>query len=244
MYTLTLKRTEDVADGTRLFVFNRPTDFVYKAGQYCAVKLPHLIETDPKGPARSLSIASAPQDEELCFAMRSGDSGFKKTCWQLKPGDTVEATKAVGFFTEPEDNDRPIVFLVGGIGITPALSILKEADKRGSTREYTLFYANRYEKDATFHEELQQLTQSLSHFRYVTVLSKSEAPAAAENDERGYITRTMLEKYLSDIPSRLYYMVGSGEFIDAMEAILASFGVMKEQCFKDPFTGLRKPAAK
>lgn len=244
MYTLVLKRIEEIADGTRLFVFDRPAEYVYKAGQYCALKLKELVVADPKGPARSLSIASAPHESEICFAMRSGESGFKKTCWQLKPGDSVEVTKAVGFFTEPEDNDRPIVFLVGGIGITPVLSILKEAKERGSTREYTLLYANRHEKDASFHAELKTLTETLPHFRYVSVLSQSETPTAEEHDERGYITGPMLEKYLSDIPGRLYYMVGSGEFIDAMEGILSGFGVMQEQCVKDPFTGLRKPAQK
>jgi ferredoxin-NADP reductase len=88
------------------------------------------------------------------------------------------------------------------------------------------------------------LARELPHFRYVTVLSKSEDPMNPENDERGYITASMLEKYLTDIQNRLYYMVGSAEFIDAMESILAGFGVTKEQCKKDPFTGLRKPATK
>lgn len=244
MYTLSLQRVEDVADGTKLFVFDRPADYEYKPGQYCAVKLNNLVEPDSKGPARSFSFASSPFESVITFAMRQSDSGYKKTFWALKPGDTVEVTKAVGFFTEPEDNDRPMVFLVGGIGITPAMSILREAANRNSQRDYTLFYANRFEKDATFHEELKHLTQMIAHFRYITVLSKSEDPVSGENDERGYITAPILEKYLTDIPGRLYYMVGSGEFIDAMETILAGFGVMKEQCVKDPFTGLRKPAAK
>ncbi len=244
MYTLTIKRIEDIADGTKIFTFDRPVDYVYQAGQYCAIKLAHLVEEDPKGAARSFSFASSPYETEIAFAMRSGESGYKKTFWTLNPGDTVEVTKAVGFFTEPEGNDQPMVFLVGGIGITPARSILREALHQGSQRQYTLFYANRFQKDASFHEELVELSHSLAHFRYVTVLSKSEDPVGTENDERGYITANVLEKYLTNIPESLYYMVGSGEFIDAMETILAGFGVMKEQCKKDPFTGLRKPAAK
>ena len=244
MYTLTLQRIEDVADGTKLFIFDRPAEYEYKAGQYCAIRLADLVEPDPKGAARSFSFASSPYEGELAFAMRSGESGYKKTFWSLQPGATVEATKAVGFFTEPEENDQPIVFLVGGIGITPARSILRQADHTGGKRDYMLFYVNRFEKDATFHQELRALEQSLPHLRYITVLSRAENPAAPENDERGYITGPMLEKYISDIQHRLYYMVGSGEFIDAMESLLAGFGVMKEQCFKDPFTGLRKPAAK
>lgn len=244
MYTVTIKRIEDIADGTKIFTCDRPSDYTYQAGQYCAIKLANLVEADPKGAARSFSFASSPYESELAFAMRSGESGYKKTFWTLKVGDTFEITKAVGFFTEPEGNDQPVVFLVGGIGITPARSILREALHQGGQREYTLFYANRFLKDASFHEELVGLSHSLPHFRYVTVLSQSEDPLSGDNDERGYITASMLEKYLPNIPDCLYYMVGSGDFIDAMETMLAGFGVMKEQCKKDPFTGLRKPAAK
>ncbi len=244
MYTLTLERVEEIADGTLLFVFDRPAEYDYRAGQYCALRVKELVEADPKGPARSFSFSSSPSDEKLTFAMRSGPSGFKKTMWSLKPGDTIEATKAVGFFTEPDDNDQPIVFIVGGIGITPALSILREALKQGSTREYTLFYANRFAKDAAFHEDLKQLEEALPHFRYITVLSQSEDPVASKNDERGYITAPMLEKYVPNASACLYYLVGSVQFIDTMEELLAGLGVMKEQCKKDPFTGLRKTDGK
>lgn len=244
MYTLTLKKIEDVADGTKMFTFDRPADYAYQAGQYCAIRLANLVAPDPKGQARSFSFSSSPYEDVLLFAMRSGESGYKQTFWTLKPGDTVEATKAVGSFVEPEGNDQPIVFLCGGIGITPARSILREALHQGGTREYTLFYANRFLKDASFHTEFQELTTLLPHFRYVSVLSKETGPTVGLGDERGYINAAILEKYLTDIQSRLYYMVGSGEFIEAMENMLASFGVMKEQCHKDPFTGLRKPAAK
>ena len=244
MYTLKLKRIEDIADGTKMFFFDRPADYVYQAGQYCAIRLADLVAPDPKGQARSFSFASSPYESELGFAMRSGESGYKQTFWTLKPGDTVEVTKAVGSFVEPDGNDQPIVFLCGGIGITPARSILREALHSGNTRDYTLFYANRFLKDASFHTEFQELIQSLPHFQYVTVLSQETESVSGQGDERGYITATILEKYVTNIESRLYYMVGSGEFIEAMETILAGFGVMKEQCHKDPFTGLRKPVTK
>lgn len=239
MFTITLQRIEEIAEGTRMFVFDRPAEYEYKAGQYCAMKLGALVEADPKGPTRSFSFSSSPFEEHLTFSMRSGESGFKKTMWQLKPGDTVEITKAVGFFTEPAENEKPIVFLVGGIGITPARSILREAAHRGSERSYTLFYANRFLKDAPFHEELAQLDRSMPHFRYVKVLSRSQDVCAGEGDERGYICGELLKKYVDDVPGALYYMVGSPDFIRAMESVLQELGVSQEQQHKDPFTGMQ-----
>lgn len=241
-YTVSLKEIREVADDTRLFVFNKPEGYVFQAGQYAAMVLPKLVEPDSKGAVRSLSIASAPEEADLSFAMRSGVSSFKKTCWQMQPGDTVDITSAVGFFTVPKDETQSIVFLVGGIGITPVRAILKQAEHEGSERQYTLFYANRFTKDAAFDEEIRHL--KLKHFRYVTILSRSQESCAPENDERGYMNGSMLKKYVQDVPHRLYYLVGSPQFITAMEEILADLGVPRENCKKDPFTGMTAQSVK
>ncbi len=244
-YTVTLKETRDAADGTRLFVFDKPEGYAFKAGQYVALEAPKKdgIEPDVRGLIRSFSIAAAPCEPDLYFAMRQGESSFKKTCWRLTPGDTVTITKAVGFFVlPPEDDHRPIVFLAGGIGITPVRSILKQAEHDKSDRHFTLFYANRFAKDAAFDEEMRNL--GLAHCRYVSVLSQSEDPCATENDERGYLCEPMIGKYLDDIPGCLYYVVGSPQFSDAMGRALTNLGVVKEQCHMDPFIGLRSQAEK
>ena len=236
-YTLTLKETREVADGTRLFIFDKPEGYIFQAGQYVALTLPKLVAPDPKGPVRSFSIASSPFESEMHFAMRRGMSGFKQTFWQMQPGDTITITKAVGFFTVPKGDLRPVVFLVGGIGITPVRSILKQAAHEGSTRDFTLLYSNRFLKDAAFCEEIKPLP--LPHFRCITVLSQSDEVCQPINDERGYICVPMITKYIDDIPGKLYYLVGSLPFVEAMEKMLIDLGVPKEQRYKDPFTGLR-----
>ena len=239
-FSLTLKEVRDVADGTCLFIFDKPEGYTFKAGQYVAFEVPKLegIEIDTRGLIRSLSIASAPFEEELYFSMRKGESSFKQICWMLAPGMAVTITKAVGFFVLPADEDaRPIVFLAGGIGVTPVRSILKQAEHEKSNRNFTFFYSNRFTKDAAFDEEIKQIV--LPELRYVTVLSKSEEPAAPENDERGYINEAMIRKYVQDISGCVYYIVGSPQFSEAVEKMLIDMGVPKENRHMDPFTGLR-----
>jgi len=242
-FTLILKEIRDVADGTRLFIFDKPEGYTFKAGQYVALEVPKMegIEIDPRGLIRSLSIASAPFESELYFAMRNGESSFKQVCWQLVPGATVTITKAVGFFVLPADEDaRPVVFVAGGIGITPVRSILKQAEYEKSNRNFTILYSNRFTKDAAFDEEVRGIT--LPDFRYITVLSRSEEPRARENDERGYICAETIQKYIKDIPGCLYYIVGSPQFSDAIEKTLIDLGVPKENRHMDPFTGLKVTA--
>lgn len=238
-FTLTLKEIRDIADGTRLFVFDKPAEYVFTAGQYVALEVPQIegIEIDKRGLIRSLSIASAPCETELYFSMRRSMSSFKQVCWAMTPGMTVTITKAVGFFTVPKEDQRPIVFLVGGIGVTPVRSILKQAEYEKSTRDFTFFYSNRFVKDSAFNEEMKSLV--LPHFRYITVLSKSTDVCEKENDERGYICADMLKKYIKDIPHCLYYIVGSPYFSEAMEKMLIDLGVAKENRHMDPFTGIQ-----
>jgi ferredoxin-NADP reductase len=238
-HTIALRERKTVADGTELFVFEKPEGYTFAAGQYVALIAPKVagIESDTRGLVRSFSLVAAPCEPTLAFAMRSSESAFKKTFWQLVPGDTVTITDPVGsFILPPEADARPIVFLVGGIGITPIWSILKQAAHEQSQKKFTLLYANRFLKDAAFYQELEAL--SLPHFRHVTVLSKSEEPCAPADDERGYICEALIAKYVDDMLGSLYYLVGSPQFIQAMEKMLNDLGVPKEQCKQDPFTGL------
>ncbi len=237
-FTVTLKERKTVADGTEMFIFAKPADFTFEAGQYVAMLLSQTVVPDTKNGVRSLSIASAPFENDLYFAMRQSESGFKQTVFVLKPGDTVAITKAVGHFTLSHTADNlPIVFLVGGIGVTPVRSILKQAEHDGSERQFFVFYSNRFQKDAAFHEELKENT--LPHLIYVDTLSQETAACSTKNEERGYICDSMLEKYLVNMGDVWYYLVGAPSFIEAMEQMLTRMNVPKERQVCDPFTGMK-----
>lgn len=238
-FSLSFKRKAQVADGTWSFVFEKPADFSFEAGQYVALVLPRLVGPDKRGPVRSLSICSAPSEPELVFTVRITESGFKQALASLEPGERVQATAPIGHFTLAHAIDQaPIVFLVGGIGITPVRSILVQAVHDGVKRPFTLFYSNRMTKDAAFHDELKTL--ELSNYQYVTTFSQETIPCTGTNEGRGYICEDMLRKYLpaEKITSSWYYLVGTPGFIEAMEKMLVGMGVAKERCVNDPFTGL------
>lgn len=236
-HTVALQKVEDIADGTKMFFFSKPEGFQFTAGQYVAFRIPSLKFPDAKNGVRSLSLASAPSEEQLGFGVRFSESGFKKTLWEMNPGDTVEVTNAVGMFTVPEEETREVVFLIGGIGITPARSILKQAEHEKSTKKYTLFFANRQPKDAPFRDEMRNL--NLTNYRMVEVMSQCEGgDNHVDCDEHGYICPEILEKYLTDPQQCVYYLVGSPAFVEVMENMLRDFGVTEESWHTDPFTGL------
>jgi ferredoxin-NADP reductase len=130
---IAFRRKAQVADGTWAFYFDKPGDFVFEAGQYVALVVPRLVEPDKRGPVRSLSMCSAPYEDELNFTVRDTGSPYKKTLLALEPGEEAQATKPIGHFTLSHAADhQPIVFIIGGIGITPARSILKQAEHEGA----------------------------------------------------------------------------------------------------------------
>ena len=236
-YTLIFKEQKNVADGTDTFYFEKPADFVFEAGQYVVLRLANLVAPDTRAGVRSFSISSAPYENDLAFTMRQGMSGFKQTMYALKPGETIVATGPVGHFTlSHATNGFPIVFLVGGIGITPVRSILKQAEHDGSARLFTILYSNRFEKDAAFHRELKHM--SLATVRYVTTLSQETMPCSGGDEERGYICEAMVRKYVADITGVWFYLVGAPTFIEVMEKMLSDMGVAKEAMVCDPFAGM------
>lgn len=238
-FSLKFKNKVQVADGTWSFIFEKPADFSFEAGQYVALVLPRLVAPDKRGPVRSLSICSAPVEPDLVFTVRITESGFKQTLMALEPGEITQATKPIGHFTLAHAADgKRIVFLAGGIGVTPIRSILVESAHAGLDRPFSFFYSNRMIKDAAFHEELKTL--ALPDYQYVTTFSQETLPCAGTNEERGYICEDMLRKYLpaEEIAGSWYYLVGAPAFIEAMEKMLVGMGVPEERCVNDPFTGL------
>lgn len=241
MITLTLKGFKEVADNTRMFSFEKPDGFTFQAGQYVVMRIDptRLVEPDIRAGVRSFSIASAPHEDEVAFVMREGITGFKKTMWDLNPGDTVSCSPAVGHCTIPENDGKPVVLLAGGVGIAPARAMLRDAAFRRDTRPYILFYSNRHIADAAFHDEL--LAADIVDFRYVWTLSGVTDPATNPREERGYITGDMIRKYLPDATDCHYYVIGAPGFADAMKGMLLGLGVLPEDIKIDPFTGLTGP---
>lgn len=236
-YTVGLKEKREVADRTMAFVFEKPKEFAFQAGQYVVMTLPELTFPDNRRGIRSLSIASAPYEDVLTFAMRITESGFKRTLHAMEIGGEVRITQAVGHFTLPKEDVRPIAFLIGGIGITPARSILRQAEYEGRRQPFYLFYSNRRPQDASFAAELQDFTK-LSYRCIDTFTDQEAADMCGWQEERGYICDRMLQKYIDDIGRPLYYVVGSPVFAEAMTRMLGDLGVDKESVRQDPFTGI------
>lgn len=234
-YPIILKRKQQVADGTLAFYFDKPADFVFKAGQCVRLVLIDPPETDEEGNGRILSLASAPADAELMVATRIRDSAFKRVLSGLAPGAGLTLKGPYGDFVLPADTRTPVVFITGGIGITPVRSMLLQALSDDDGRHLVLFYANRRPQDAAFLDELQGACKGTSRCTLIATMTAPSAPGW--RGERGHVDEAMLARYLDDVQAPLYYLDGPPALVAAMRAMLVRLGVAEDRVRTEEFAG-------
>src|SRR3546814_726977 len=165
-YTVKLKAREEVADRTMAFHFEKPAGFAFKPGQAIDVILAHPdAAADTESSRHTFSLVNAPFQDELIVATRMRDSAFKRALGDLQPGEPVTLEGPSGALTLSTKNKRPAIFLAGGIGITPFVSMLAHAAHDQPARHLTLLYSNRRPEPAAFLDELQRLERHNQHLR-------------------------------------------------------------------------------
>lgn len=164
------------------------------------------------------------------------DSGpFSNFIHTLPTGTTVYLDGPYGVFTSelaPGDSFQRIpVFIAGGIGITPFVRHIQYLGESG--RRFALFYANKTEQDIVLHVEFAKLAKDSSQIIYVPVISNQPEYAR----ETGYITATIIKKYLTvDLSNFNFYVCGPAPMMKAVTKELKSLGVDKSQIFSEKFS--------
>lgn len=237
VYETALRRRESVAEGTAAFFFEKPAGFAHQAGQNAVFTLVDPPDTDSQGPSRTFTIASAPHETELMIATRMRDTAFKRVLKSAVLGTPVRIDGPSGVMVLHEDTARPAVFLAGGIGITPFLSMARHAAKDHLPYRISLFYSNRRPEDAAFLDELRALEQSNRHYRLIATMAEAEKSSQPWNGETGFIRPDMLGRYLSDLKSSVYYCAGPPGMTMAMQSMLEGLGVNENDIRSEEFYG-------
>lgn len=199
-------------------------EFEFLPGQYIRVSVPTLLHSDPRGPSRLFSLTSSPTDvKRITVAFRNSGSGFKKTLMELPPGSPVSIEGPFGYLTLPKDNTRPLVFIAGGIGITPFMSIIRFVTKQKTLHNITLLYANRTIENAAYAEEL-------------AVIAKQN-PLFSLHNQLGRIDAECIQKTVQDLSGAAWYIVGLPVMVTDMRSLLLQLGVKEDAIYFEDFTG-------
>jgi ferredoxin-NADP reductase len=209
------------------FRFTKPAGFVFKPGQ--AVTL-LLIEPPPEANSkqRIFSLVSAPFEAELAVAtrMREG-SAFKSALKSLRPGSKLELKGPRGVMTLHEDRSRAAVFIAGGIGITPFMSMLRQAAHDRLDQRLLLLCSNRRQQDTPFLAELQGLAGQSDNFRLL----------ARMTDLDGFVDEAAIKRFVGDAAAPIYYLAGPPAMVEAMKAVLRGARVSDAEVRSEQFYG-------
>ncbi|HVB57983.1 MAG TPA: FAD-dependent oxidoreductase [Candidatus Acidoferrales bacterium] len=237
VYQTRLKTRADVAERTMAFQLEKPSGFQFKPGQYLDLTLIDPPQMDSQGAVRTLSIASAPYEDDLLVATRLRDSAFKRLIMTLPLGTELKFEGPMGSFTLHKNSAKAAVFLAGGIGITPFRSIVRQAIKEKFPHQLYLFYCNRRPEDAAFLDELPDLSQSTPHFIFVPSMTEMEKSKRKWSAECGFINREMLVKHFCDLNGPIYYVAGPPAMVVAMQQMLIKAGVCEDDIRTEEFGG-------
>lgn len=233
MHSITLLSKREVAVDTPLYIFSKPDGFTFRAGQYVSMKVVCALKDD-KGEFRSFSLASAPCEDVLAFAMRRGTSAFKQSLDCLSVGQNVEITNAVGKFVLPyvEDGTKTsYVFLSAGVGVTPIRSILLQAAHEQRKEAFVFFSSNTSRESSPFYDEFESLRGlDLSMIHTFT----GECPRNWRG-EMGRISTEMIKKYVPNYQESTFFLVGTGAFVESMRTLLADLVISPQRIVADSF---------
>jgi ferredoxin-NADP reductase len=236
-HTSKLVRREEVAEGTMAFHFEKPSGFEFKAGQFADVTLVNPPEADAEGNTRTFSIASPPFENELVFTTRMRDTAFKRSLKKVPLASEVTISSAAGSFTLHKNRAKPAVFLAGGIGITPFLSIVRQAHHDRLPHNLYLFYSNRRPEDTPFLDTMQNLEKTNPNLHLICTMTEMSKSKKEWKGEMVVIDQEMLSRHLATLQGPIYYSAGPPAMVVGMRQMLVGAGVDEDDIRTEDFAG-------
>lgn len=233
---LKLKEKIKLSNDTYEFVFPKEEIFFYEPGQY----LEWTIATktiDRRGNRRFFTIASSPTEKDLKIGIKIYDrpSSFKETLMTFKPGDKALAGNLAGDFVLPKNSDN-LVFVAGGIGITPFRSMIKYLLDNNIKRQITLFYSNKSEKEIVYKDVLNEAEKKLG-IKTIYNLTDIQNIPGGWTGYKGRLNEEIFKKEVPNLKSSKFYLSGPHAMVLGFEDILSKMGISQSQIKKDFFPG-------
>jgi ferredoxin-NADP reductase len=233
----TLLSRVELAEGTMAFHFEKPSQFDFIPGQAADLTLLNPPETDSEGNTRTFSIVSSPFENQLSFATRMRDTAFKRSLKKVPLGTFVKIGPPMGSFTLHKNSAKPAVFLAGGIGITPFMSIVRQAGHDRLTHKLYLFYSNRRPEDTPFLKALQEQEESNRNFRLICTMTGMPNSRKEWKGETGFIDREMLSRHLDALNGPIFYIAGPPSMVASMRKMLVDGKVDEDDIRTEEFGG-------
>ena len=181
------------------------------------------------------TISSSPAQKGVHSSSIKESGDFTANIGKAMPGDKVAVQAPFGRFSYalyPDEKD--LVFIAGGIGITPSISMLRHMRDVGSDINVLLLYANRSERDIAFKAELDEIASgTASRLKIIHVLSQADE---SWRGEKGHIDQALLTRYLEGkAGDKSFYVCGPPPMMTKIIATLIGLGAVSKRVRSERF---------
>ncbi len=219
---------EELSKDTKLLRFisakpNKPLA-PFRAGQYIGL----IVEINGVRTSRPFSLASSPN--QLAYyelGIKRKENGFVSIYLldKIKVGDILEATEPLGdLYYNQIFHGEDLVFIAGGSGITPFISMLKNITEHNLKLNVWLFFGCLTEKDILFKKELNDIQSRRPNIKIQYILSE---PGSNWKGACGFITKDKILEDIKTIKDKFFYIVGNRAMYSFIQEQLEELNVAK-----------------
>ena len=214
----------------------------FRAGQYINL----FVDIKGVRTSRPYSISSTPGKPYYDITVRRVDGGFVSHYLldSVKVGDSFESTGPNGYFYyESLMDSSDLVFLAGGSGAAPFMSIIREAVEKKSALKIQLIYGSRKPDDIIFEKELTEITAKNKNIKVDYVMSE---PPAGWKGAAGFLDAKVIAKLAGDLKGKTVFVCGPALMYELCGPALATLGVparrTKREAYGPPQDITKEPA--
>lgn len=222
--------------GTVYFKPDKP--YYFTAGQYAELSVPH-DNSDARGVTRTMTFATTPSGNLLGITTRfsRSNSSYKQALLKLQPGAIATVTDAMGDMVLPLDDNVPLVFVAGGIGIASYVSMVKWLTEKGDKRDITLLYTVRSTADVVFqtHFDAYAGIGSISKILFTTD-NKADSFSWSGSVRKSRLTAGDIAAIMK--PGSQIYISGGEQMVEQLyHELQDNYGVEQYRIAHDYFDG-------
>jgi predicted ferric reductase len=199
----------------------------HKPGQFLTIQ---FVRNGRVSESHPFTISASSGEDQLAISVKSlGD--FTSTIPDTTTSDRAYIDAPYGVFSYLNHDAPNLVFIAGGIGITPFRSMLRDMRDRGLERNVLLIWGNRTEQDIAFRAELEEMASDMASLRVVHVLSKQQDWPG----ERGRVDEDLLRRYVAEIEDPQIFLCGPPAMTKGVRRALGALGIPRSRIHYEQF---------
>lgn len=234
-HILQLVKKEEIATGVYEYSFAPDHHFNFKPGQYLEWTIP-AKKSDDRGNRRYFTIASSPTEKEIRLGVKFYEpySSYKQQLKNMNIGATISTSHLGGDFVLPRNKNKKIVFIAGGIGVTPFRAMTQFLVDTQDKRQVTLFYSNKTVSEIAYKDVFDNAAHAIG---MKTIYAVTDEKNPGPEYYAGMIDMALIQREVPDFKERVFYVSGPQGMVEAFKTTLSGLGVPRFNIRTDYFPG-------